>query len=117
MVFTLHDHPSLKIHSCCCAHLQGVSKGVVAETIFASMEGRKQADFVLCIGDDMSDFENIDDTFEAGIWLLQEHCLRALWDKNQALFIFKVILDFDVLLQTSTKPWVQSLLMFNLATT
>jgi len=83
MVFTLHDHPSLKIHSCC-AHLQGVSKGVVAETIFASMEGRKQADFVLCIGDDMSDFENIDDTFEAGIWLLQEHCLRALWDKNQA---------------------------------
>ena len=63
MVFTLHDHPSLKIHSCC-AHLQGVNKGVVAETIFASMEGRKQADFVLCIGDDRSDedmFENIAD--------------------------------------------------------
>jgi len=43
---------------------QGVSKGVVAETIFASMEGRKQADFVLCIGDDRSDedmFENIAD--------------------------------------------------------
>jgi len=64
---------------------KGVSKGVIAERIFASLkEGRKQADFVLCIGDDMSDFENIDDTFEAGIWLLQEHCLRALWDKNQA---------------------------------
>ena len=63
MVFTLPDHPSLKIHSCC-AHLQGVSKGVVAETIFASMEGRKQADFVLCIGEDRSDedmFENIAD--------------------------------------------------------
>jgi len=65
MAFTLHDHPSLKIHSCCCANLQGVSKGVVAERVFASLkEGRKQADFVLCIGDDRSDedmFENIAD--------------------------------------------------------
>ncbi|RLN23601.1 putative alpha,alpha-trehalose-phosphate synthase [Panicum miliaceum] len=44
---------------------QGVSKGVVAERILASMkEGGKQADFVLCIGDDRSDedmFENIAD--------------------------------------------------------
>jgi trehalose 6-phosphate synthase/phosphatase len=44
---------------------QGVSKGVVAERILASMkEGGKQVDFVLCIGDDRSDedmFENIAD--------------------------------------------------------
>ncbi|XP_022715736.1 probable alpha,alpha-trehalose-phosphate synthase [UDP-forming] 7 [Durio zibethinus] len=37
---------------------QGVSKGVVAEKIFTTMaEGGRQADFVLCIGDDRSDEE------------------------------------------------------------
>ncbi|CAO2197615.1 unnamed protein product [Urochloa humidicola] len=44
---------------------QGVSKGLVAERILASIKERgKQADFVLCIGDDRSDedmFENIAD--------------------------------------------------------
>ncbi|XP_056175555.1 probable alpha,alpha-trehalose-phosphate synthase [UDP-forming] 7 [Syzygium oleosum] len=40
---------------------QGVSKGVVAEKILSSMtENRRQADFVLCIGDDRSD----EDMFE-----------------------------------------------------
>ncbi|ONI10767.1 hypothetical protein PRUPE_4G067300 [Prunus persica] len=40
---------------------QGVSKGVVAEKIFTSMhETGKQADFVLCVGDDRSD----EDMFE-----------------------------------------------------
>lgn len=43
--------------------LQGVSKGVVAERILATMKERgRPADFVLCIGDDRSDedmFENI----------------------------------------------------------
>ncbi|TVU35105.1 hypothetical protein EJB05_16976 [Eragrostis curvula] len=44
---------------------QGVSKGLVAERILATMKERgKPADFVLCIGDDRSDedmFENIAD--------------------------------------------------------
>ncbi|ONM38147.1 trehalose-6-phosphate synthase6 [Zea mays] len=44
---------------------KGVSKGIVAERILASVKERgKQADFVLCIGDDRSDedmFENIAD--------------------------------------------------------
>ncbi|PWZ30011.1 putative alpha,alpha-trehalose-phosphate synthase [UDP-forming] 7 [Zea mays] len=44
---------------------EGVSKGIVAERILASVKERgKQADFVLCIGDDRSDedmFENIAD--------------------------------------------------------
>jgi trehalose 6-phosphate synthase/phosphatase len=48
-----------------CTNLQGVSKGIVAERILASVKERgKQADFVLCIGDDRSDedmFENIAD--------------------------------------------------------
>ncbi|ONK55399.1 uncharacterized protein A4U43_UnF3830 [Asparagus officinalis] len=40
---------------------QGVSKGVVAEKILSTMvEGKRQADFVLCIGDDRSD----EDMFE-----------------------------------------------------
>lgn len=40
---------------------QGVSKGVVAERIFASMaQSGRPADFVLCIGDDRSD----EDMFE-----------------------------------------------------
>ncbi|KAF7822897.1 putative alpha,alpha-trehalose-phosphate synthase [UDP-forming] 7 [Senna tora] len=40
---------------------QDVSKGLVAEKIFSSMDGRgKQADFVLCVGDDRSD----EDMFE-----------------------------------------------------
>ena len=51
-------------HNCECLILvffQGVSKGSVAERIFTSMaEKGKQADFVLCIGDDRSD----EDMFE-----------------------------------------------------
>lgn len=43
--------------------LQGVSKGLVAEKILTSMKEKgRQADFVLCIGDDRSDedmFENM----------------------------------------------------------
>ncbi|XP_027158329.1 probable alpha,alpha-trehalose-phosphate synthase [UDP-forming] 7 [Coffea eugenioides] len=50
---------------------QGVSKGVVAEKIFASMTERgRQADFVLCIGDDRSDedmFEIIGDAMNSGV--------------------------------------------------
>lgn len=50
---------------------QGVSKGLVAEKIFTSMsQGGKQADFVLCIGDDRSDedmFEIIGDAMSNGI--------------------------------------------------
>ncbi|KAK4589530.1 hypothetical protein RGQ29_020202 [Quercus rubra] len=50
---------------------QGVSKGLVAEKIFAAMEeGGKQADFVLCIGDDRSDedmFEIIGDAMTSGV--------------------------------------------------
>jgi trehalose 6-phosphate synthase/phosphatase len=48
-----------------CTNLQGISKGIVAERILASVKERgKQADFLLCIGDDRSDedmFENIAD--------------------------------------------------------
>lgn len=49
------------INLTCFMFSQGVSKGLVAEKIFTSMcdEG-KQADFVLCIGDDRSD----EDMFE-----------------------------------------------------
>ncbi|KAF9621580.1 hypothetical protein IFM89_023154 [Coptis chinensis] len=50
---------------------QGVSKGLVAEKIFTSMaESGKQADFVLCIGDDRSDedmFEIIGNALNRGI--------------------------------------------------
>ncbi|KAJ6402222.1 hypothetical protein OIU84_014336 [Salix udensis] len=50
---------------------QGISKGSVAEKIFASMaESGRQADFVLCIGDDRSDedmFESIDNAIASGI--------------------------------------------------
>ncbi|KAL1812751.1 hypothetical protein DCAR_0625002 [Daucus carota subsp. sativus] len=50
---------------------QGVSKGLVAEKIFTSMaEKGKQADFVLCIGDDRSDedmFEIIGSAISANI--------------------------------------------------
>ena len=48
-----------------------MSKGLVAEKIFATMaEGGKQADFVLCIGDDRSDedmFEIIGDAMTSGV--------------------------------------------------
>lgn len=48
-----------------------MSKGLVAEKIFAAMEeGGKQADFVLCIGDDRSDedmFEIIGDAMTSGV--------------------------------------------------
>lgn len=44
-----------------CLCLQDVSKGLVAEKIFSSMHRKgKQADFVLCVGDDRSD----EDMFE-----------------------------------------------------
>ncbi|XP_073006945.1 probable alpha,alpha-trehalose-phosphate synthase [UDP-forming] 7 [Typha latifolia] len=50
---------------------QGVSKGLVAEKILASMmEIGRQADFVLCIGDDRSDedmFEGISDIMRRGL--------------------------------------------------
>lgn len=50
---------------------QGVSKGIVAEKIFTSMaEIGKQADFVLCIGDDRSDedmFEIIGNAMNSGV--------------------------------------------------
>lgn len=50
---------------------QGVSKGLVAEKIFASMsEGGRKADFVLCIGDDHSDedmFEIIGNAMNRGV--------------------------------------------------
>lgn len=51
--------------------LQGVSKGLVAEKIFTSMDDiGKPADFVLCIGDDRSDedmFEAIDNASSGNI--------------------------------------------------
>ncbi|KAH1054995.1 hypothetical protein J1N35_033060 [Gossypium stocksii] len=50
---------------------QGVSKGVVAEKVFTTMaKSGKQADFVLCIGDDRSDeemFEIISSAISSGI--------------------------------------------------
>ncbi|KAK9267516.1 hypothetical protein L1049_009944 [Liquidambar formosana] len=50
---------------------QGLSKGLVAEKIFTSMaESGKQADFVLCIGDDRSDeemFEIIGNALTSGV--------------------------------------------------
>ncbi|XP_071707692.1 probable alpha,alpha-trehalose-phosphate synthase [UDP-forming] 7 [Rutidosis leptorrhynchoides] len=50
---------------------QGVTKGLVAEKIFTSMfKDKKQADFVLCVGDDRSDedmFVMIGDSIKAGI--------------------------------------------------
>ncbi|OAY62896.1 putative alpha,alpha-trehalose-phosphate synthase (UDP-forming) 7 [Ananas comosus] len=57
---------------------QGVSKGLVAEKILSSMkESRRQADLVLCIGDDRSDET------------CSRHCTtisRSLVDPNTALF-------------------------------
>ncbi|AQK56714.1 putative alphaalpha-trehalose-phosphate synthase [UDP-forming] 7 [Zea mays] len=54
---------------------QGVSKGLVAEKILTlMMEKWRQADFVLCIGDDRSDedmFENIDDIMKRNIVVLK----------------------------------------------
>lgn len=42
--------------------LQGVSKGLVVEKILSSMmENGRQADFVLCIGDDRSDEDMFED--------------------------------------------------------
>ncbi|KAJ8549443.1 hypothetical protein K7X08_033150 [Anisodus acutangulus] len=50
---------------------QGVSKGLVAEKIFSTMaESGRQADFVLCVGDDRSDedmFEIIGNAINSGI--------------------------------------------------
>ncbi|XP_022142078.1 probable alpha,alpha-trehalose-phosphate synthase [UDP-forming] 7 [Momordica charantia] len=50
---------------------QGVSKGLVAEKIFASMaDAGRRADFVLCIGDDRSDedmFEIIGNAVSSGV--------------------------------------------------
>lgn len=50
---------------------QGVSKGLVAEKIFATMaESGRQADFMLCVGDDRSDedmFEIIGNAINSGI--------------------------------------------------
>ncbi|KAJ7948462.1 Trehalose-6-phosphate synthase [Quillaja saponaria] len=46
---------------------QGVSKGLVAEKVFTSMaENGKQADFVLCVGDDRSD-EDMFDIFSSAM--------------------------------------------------
>ncbi|KAG9448184.1 hypothetical protein H6P81_014312 [Aristolochia fimbriata] len=57
---------------------QGVSKGLVAEKILASMTGKgRQADFVLCIGDDRSD----EDMFE-GMGALA----REMLSSNPAVF-------------------------------
>lgn len=58
---------------------QGVSKGLVAEKIFTTMaEVGKQADFVLCIGDDRSD----EDMFEI-IGSAMDHCVLS---SNAAVF-------------------------------
>lgn len=58
---------------------QGVSKGLVAEKILSSMkESRRQADLVLCIGDDRSD----EDMFEG----IATTISRSLVDPNTALF-------------------------------
>lgn len=50
---------------------QGVSKGLVAEKIFTSMDVKTtRADFVLCIGDDRSDedmFESINNALARGL--------------------------------------------------
>ncbi|KAF4394662.1 hypothetical protein CsatB_001106 [Cannabis sativa] len=50
---------------------QGVSKGLVAENIFTTMnENGRQADFVLCVGDDRSDedmFEIIGSAMSSGV--------------------------------------------------
>lgn len=59
--------------------LQGVSKGLVAEKILSSMfEHGKQADFVLCIGDDRSDEE----MFEGINGLVNKHLVAP----NTSLF-------------------------------
>lgn len=59
------------IESYFCCGSQGVSKGLVAEKVFTSMhESGKQADFVLCIGDDRSDedmFEIIGNALNNGV--------------------------------------------------
>ncbi|PHT90278.1 Alpha,alpha-trehalose-phosphate synthase [UDP-forming] 6 [Capsicum annuum] len=51
---------------------QGVSKGLIAEKIFETMaESGRQADFVLCVGDDRSDedmFEIIGNAINSGIF-------------------------------------------------
>lgn len=58
------------LHSCFVV-LQGVSKGFVAEKILSTLtENKRQADFVLCIGDDRSDedmFEGIADIMRRSI--------------------------------------------------
>ncbi|XP_051151979.1 probable alpha,alpha-trehalose-phosphate synthase [UDP-forming] 7 isoform X1 [Andrographis paniculata] len=58
---------------------QGVSKGVVAEKIFTSMtNNEKQADFVLCVGDDRSD----EDMFE----LISTAVSRQILSYNTEVF-------------------------------
>ncbi|KAJ7981595.1 putative Trehalose-6-phosphate synthase [Quillaja saponaria] len=58
---------------------QGVSKGLVAEKIFTSMaENGKQADFVLCVGDDRSD----EDMFE----IISSAMSRNVLSANTSVF-------------------------------
>lgn len=59
--------------------LQEVSKGLVAEKIFSSMaEKGKQADFVLCVGDDRSD----EDMFE----VISSAISRNILSSNASVF-------------------------------
>lgn len=59
--------------------LQDVSKGLVAEKIFTSMtESGKQADFVLCVGDDRSD----EDMFE----IVSSAISRNILSPNASVF-------------------------------
>lgn len=59
--------------------LQDVSKGLVADKIFSSMtESDKQADFVLCVGDDRSD----EDMFE----IVSSAISRNILSSNASVF-------------------------------
>jgi trehalose 6-phosphate synthase/phosphatase len=86
--------------------LQGVSKGVVAERILATMKDRRRsADFVLCIGDDRSDedmFENIADIIKGSMVAPRTSLFACTVGQKPSKAKFYVDDSFEVVTMLST---------------
>jgi trehalose 6-phosphate synthase/phosphatase len=86
--------------------LQGVSKGVVAERILATMKERgRPADFVLCIGDDRSDedmFENIADIMKRSMVAPRTSLFACTVGQKPSKAKFYVDDTFEVVTMLST---------------
>jgi trehalose 6-phosphate synthase/phosphatase len=85
--------------------LQGVSKGVVAERILATMKERRSADFVLCIGDDRSDedmFENIADIIKGSMVAPRTSLFACTVGQKPSKAKFYVDDSFEVVTMLST---------------